>query len=253
MIEYGLIGYPLGHSASAEYFNDKFYRLGIAARYTAYPIERIEEFPELLRDRSLSLRGLNVTYPYKEAVITYLDEMDPLAEEVGAVNTISIDTQRNSRPYLKGYNTDVVGFKHSIASHLGERRRALILGSGGAAKAVRKALDLLGIPSVTLSRKAEKPNTCSYDAFGSETLRDYPIIINATPLGMAPLVTEYPPIDYTQIDIRHLCYDLIYNPSKTLFLQKAEERGATCINGMEMLLAQAEAAYRIWQGMPPCE
>ncbi|KGN88746.1 hypothetical protein HQ45_08595 [Porphyromonas crevioricanis] len=248
MTEYGLIGFPLEHSASASYFNDKFHRLGIKAHYRLFPLPNISEFPSFLASHPF-LCGLNVTSPHKIAVIDYLDELDPLAHDVGAVNTIRIERSTSSYS-LKGYNTDVVGFRQSLVPHLKRfgHGAALILGNGGASKAVRKALDQLQIEHLTLSRHCSTENIglLPYQDFDWERLQDFSIVINATPLGMPPHEDECPRIDYSRLSDRHLCYDLIYNPPKTLFLQRAESQGAMYVNGREMLEAQAEAAYHIW-------
>ena len=241
---YGLIGYPLGHSFSRGYFTDYFKCEGIDAEYKNFELPRIEALTEVLREET-ALKGFNVTIPYKQQVFAYLDELDGAASEIGAVNVVKIG-HRDGRSVLKGYNTDHIGFADSIRPLLKPHHtHALILGTGGASKAVDYALRGLGLETQYVSRSARQ-GIITYDELTPEIMERYTVIVNTTPLGMHPHTDECPPLDYTQIGCRHLLYDVIYNPKKTQFLKRGEERGATTCNGMEMLIGQAKAAWRIW-------
>lgn len=237
---YGLIGYPLEHSFSPAYFNAKFTREGIAASYICFPIQDINELPALLKQYP-DLSGLNVTIPYKKAVIPLLDDLDTDATAIGAVNCISIQNGKT-----KGYNTDVTGFENSLKPLLAKgMTSAIILGSGGAARAVKWVLEKLGIDYISVSRQ-DNTDAISYDALSNDEIHKRKLIINTTPLGMYPHVESYPPIDYTAIGDKHLLYDLVYNPDLTRFLQIGKQQGAMIKNGREMLELQAEAAWQIW-------
>lgn len=244
---YGLIGYPLGHSFSQDFFNKKFETENINAQYLNFEIPSIEDFPRLMISNTY-LKGLNVTIPYKEKVIPYLDELDTEAAEVGAVNVIRIT--RNSKgeiDKLKGYNSDVIGFHDSIVNLIKPwHKKALVLGTGGAAKAVRHVLMKLGIEVKYVSRTAGE-GKLAYAELTPAMMEEYKIIVNTTPLGMFPHINECPPILYDCITPEHLCYDLLYNPDTTLFMKKCAEHGAVTKNGLEMLLMQAFAAWNIWQ------
>lgn len=245
MQTFGLIGYPLGHSFSQSYFTEKFKKENIDARYLNFPIPVINELPDLLKKHPY-LAGLNVTIPYKQQVIDYLDELDPRAKEIGAVNVIKI-TWKNKVPYLKGYNSDVIGFSRSITPLLKPlHTKALILGTGGASKAVAYALKQLGLLFRFVSRNPNHPSHVSYQALTPEIIKEYKVIINTTPLGMAPDTDVAPPIPYEGITHEHLAFDLIYNPETTLFLNKCANKGAVIKNGLEMLHLQAEAAWEIF-------
>jgi shikimate dehydrogenase len=241
----GLIGYPLEHSFSKKYFSDKFSRLHINDwEYELYPLQEISELRKLLVETP-GLTGLNVTIPYKISVMPLLDEVDETARAAGAVNTISI-TQRQNRQCMKGYNTDVYGFEQSLLPLLRPYdKKALILGSGGASKAVEYVLKKLGIVSQIVSRSPEK-GQLSYQEIDDRLINENTIIINTTPLGMYPDVNTTPAIPYPSIGTRHLLYDLIYNPETTIFLQKGIQAGARVKNGLEMLQLQAEKAWQIW-------
>lgn len=270
MHHYGIIGKPLAQSFSARYFGEKFAREGIDAEYSMYPIEDIEEVRPLLE----RLDGMNVTIPYKQAIIPYLDELDETAEQVGAVNVIAPIPPQSGTPldsecypkhssvpkgarerYMKGYNTDCVGFVNSIRKYLrpGDKR-ALVLGTGGASKAVVYGLRKLGIEAQPLSRREAAPfdqggqekNGYEYLKEHPEVLQDYQVIVNATPVGMYPEVNAAPELPYEMIGPEHLLFDCIYNPEETVFLRKGRERGARTVNGIEMLIGQAEAAWGIW-------
>ncbi|WP_018476792.1 shikimate dehydrogenase family protein [Pontibacter roseus] len=242
MRRFGLIGKKLGHSFSKRYFTEKFGREGIAdAAYELYELPEITDLPELLK-REPELVGLNVTVPYKEAVMPFLDELDAAAAQIGAVNTIRIADGRT-----KGYNTDFIGFRDTLEGfyliHAGSR--ALVLGTGGAAKAVWAALKSLRIPYTSVSRNPAA-GELSYTSITPETLRLHDLIINTTPLGMAPDTDGAPAIPYDALTSAHYLYDLVYNPEQTLFLQKGFAAGAKTINGLPMLHAQADAAWKIW-------
>lgn len=263
MKQYGLLGYPLSHSFSRGYFTDKFNREAIDALYENFAIPSIEQLPRLIAENPL-LTGLNVTIPYKQSVIPYLDALDSEAEAIGAVNTIRIERGENKKPRLIGYNSDLTGFRESIrpfvekmrnqsqiyfmdkvSSCQGAALKALILGTGGASKAIGHALKQLGVETLFVSRTSE-PGRITYENLDRHFYGEYHIIINTTPLGMFPNVQTYPPINYPAVGPGHLLFDAVYNPEKTLFLQKGEEQGATIKNGMEMLHLQAEASWKIW-------
>lgn len=236
---FGLIGYPLTHSFSPGYFARKFAVERIAARYEAFPLLEISGFKALLATQQLC--GLNVTIPYKQAVMPLLTEVDAVALAIGAVNCISIKSGRTT-----GHNTDAAGFEKSLMPLLGRgHKRALVLGTGGAAKAVTYVLDKLNIPFLQVSRTKSK-NTVTYDDVDTALIELHKIIINTTPLGMYPNVEAMPPLPYAAVGAGHLLYDLIYNPGETAFLAQGRERGATTKNGIEMLYLQAEESWAIW-------
>lgn len=236
MRHYGIIGFPLVHSFSAKYFNEKFGREKINAEYSLYPteVENLKPKVESLLD---SLDGMNVTMPYKKAIIPYLERLDETAEAIGAVNVVYKHV---------GYNTDCLGFIDSIRPLLREEdKQALVLGTGGASKAVCYGLKKLGVTPTLVSR-TPKEGMLGYEALTAEVLQEYTVIVNCTPLGMAPDIESFPPIPYELITARHLLFDCVYNPEETVFLQKGKAQGATIRNGMEMLYGQAKAAWRIW-------
>jgi shikimate dehydrogenase len=246
MEKYGLIGYPLGHSFSVNYFNQKFQDEHIDATYENFEIPSIEDLPEII-DSNLDLRGLNVTIPYKEKVISYLDELSKEAREIGAVNVIRI-THKGKNLHLKGFNSDVIGFTRSIEPLLASyHKKALILGTGGASKAIDYGLKTLGLETVKVSRY-ERPGTIRYDQITPDTLKEYNVIVNCTPCGMYPHADECPELPYEAMDSHTLLYDLIYNPDETLFMKNGLEHGATVKNGLEMLLLQAFASWEFWHG-----
>lgn len=240
--QYGLIGKDITYSFSKDYFTQKFKQLGlIDSAYTNFDMAKISEFDELL-NRHNNLKGLNVTIPYKQAIIPYLDSLSKKARQIGAVNTIRI-TQNNK---LKGYNTDWYGFYHSLKPLLKKQHtQALILGTGGASKAIEYALSKLGITYTFVSRTKQE-GVFLYEELNQEILANHPLIINTTPLGTFPFIEDKPAIPYQFITAQHLVYDLIYNPEKTAFLRVAEENQASIKNGREMLVLQAEKAYKIW-------
>ena len=247
MDKYGLIGYPLGHSFSISYFNQKFADEGINAKYENYEIASIDELTEIL-DSTPELRGLNVTIPYKEKVIPFLDSISPEARAIGAVNVIRVTHEKN-KTILKGFNSDVIGFTQSIEPMIDKKwhKKALILGTGGASKAICYGLKSLGIESVFVSRY-ERPDTIQYEKVTPEVVKEYNVIVNCTPLGMYPNTDVCPKLPYEAMDNHTILYDLIYNPDQTLFMRKGAEYGAEVKNGLEMLLLQAFASWEFWHG-----
>jgi shikimate dehydrogenase len=247
MDKYGLIGYPLGHSFSISYFNQKFADEGINAKYENYEIASIDELTEIL-DSTPELRGLNVTIPYKEKVIPFLDSISPEARAIGAVNVIRVTHEKN-KTILKGFNSDVIGFTQSIEPMIDKKwhKKALILGTGGASKAICYGLKSLGIEPVFVSRY-ERPDTIQYEKVTPEVVKEYNVIVNCTPLGMYPNTDVCPKLPYEAMDNHTILYDLIYNPDQTLFMRKGAEYGAEVKNGLEMLLLQAFASWEFWHG-----
>ncbi|WP_370798408.1 shikimate dehydrogenase family protein [Xylanibacter rarus] len=244
MDKYGLIGYPLGHSFSKSYFNEKFENEGINAEYINFEIPTLDSLPEILASNP-ELKGLNVTIPYKEKVISYLDSISPEARAIGAVNVIRVDHKGNDT-YLKGFNSDVIGFTKSIEPLL-ERfhKKALILGTGGASKAIKFGLKSLGLETVFVSR-FERPGTIQYSQITPDIIQEYNVIVNCTPCGMYPHIDECPQLPYEAMTSKNILYDLLYNPDETLFMKKGAQYGATVKNGLEMLLLQAFASWEFW-------
>lgn len=240
MRQFGLIGFPLSHSFSQKYFAEKFEKEGIkGCNYRNYPIMSIKEFPLLLKEHLLE--GVNVTIPYKEQVLTFLTTQNDIVKKIGACNCIKV---KNGE--LHGYNTDVAGFEQSLKKHLAtSHKNALILGSGGAGKAVEFVLKKLKIAYRYVSRKPSY-QSLSYEQLNEKVIREHTLIINTTPLGMYPNVTEAPPIPYQFLTGSHYLFDAIYNPGRTLFLQKGEAHGASIQNGLDMLVIQAEESWKIW-------
>jgi shikimate dehydrogenase len=238
---FGLIGFPLSHSFSKRYFTEKFLRENIAQNsYELYPLSAISELPQLLKSNPL-LEGLNVTIPYKEQVLYYLDELSPVVQETGACNCIRIKDGK-----LTGYNTDVIGFEETLSRKLQpHHKRALVLGTGGAAKAVHYVLKQKSISFTQVGRKKSN-DVIDYESLTPEIMAEHTLIINTTPLGMYPNVDFAPAIPYTSLGASHYLYDLVYNPGKTLFLKRGEEKGAITENGADMLVIQAEASWDIW-------
>ena len=245
MDKYGLIGYPLGHSFSISYFNQKFHDEDIDAVYENFEIPTIDALPEVL-SQNPELKGLNVTIPYKEKVLPFLDSISPEARSIGAVNVIRI-THQGKDTILKGYNSDVIGFTKSIEPMIDKKwhNKALILGTGGASKAIDYGLRNLGLETVFVSRY-EKTGTIQYKDITPEVIREYNVIVNCTPLGMYPHTEECPQLPYEAMDSHTILYDLIYNPDETLFMQQGEKYGAQTKNGLEMLLLQAFASWEFW-------
>ena len=247
MDKYGLIGYPLGHSFSISYFNQKFADEGINAKYENYEIPSIDELTEIL-DKTPELKGLNVTIPYKEKVLPFLDYISPEARAIGAVNVIRV-THEKKKTILRGYNSDIIGFTQSIEPMLDKKwhKKALILGTGGASKAINYGLKSLGLETVFVSRY-ERPNTIQYKTITPEVMKEYNVIVNCTPIGMYPNTDTCPDLPYEAMDTHTILYDLIYNPDQTLFMRKGAEYGADVKNGLEMLLLQAFASWEFWNG-----
>jgi shikimate dehydrogenase len=250
---FGLIGFPLSHSFSKKYFTEKFSREGITgASYELFPLPDISLLPGLFQSQA-QLRGLNVTIPYKQAVIPYIDQLHPAAARIGAVNVIRIDASGTKT----GYNSDYFGFIASlqewfsqihgdkIADAVLKQCKALVLGTGGASKAVKAALEDLHIPFIPVSRQPE-PGQLTYDQLTAQILQEYPLIINTTPLGMSPDIESFPPIPYQFLTHQHYLYDLVYNPEETTFMKKGKEKGAHVLNGLPMLYGQAEKSWEIW-------
>lgn len=245
MKKYGLVGYPLKHSFSIGYFNEKFASEGIEAEYENFEIAHINNFTQIIEENR-DLCGLNVTIPYKEQVIPFLDELDIDTAKIGAVNVIKI-IRNKDKVKLIGYNSDIIGFTQSIQPLLQPHHtKALILGTGGASKAVYHGLKNLGIESLFVSR-SHQADMLTYEELTPEIMAAYTIIINCTPVGMYPQADFCPDIPYELLTPTHLLYDLLYNPNVTLFMRKGELQGATTKNGLEMLLLQAFAAWEIWQ------
>lgn len=242
---YGLIGFPLTHSFSMNYFNNMFESENIDAEYVNFEIPDIGDLMEVVSENH-NLAGLNVTIPYKEQVIPYMDEMDSEAALIGAVNVIKIIRGKNGDIRLKGYNSDAMGFQNSIAPLINNKRnRALILGTGGASKAVYRALVNLGVEPVFVSRNPEA-GELAYSDLTPEVMESHKVIVNCTPLGMYPNVDRCPDIPYDLLTSEHLCYDLIYNPDVSTFMKKSRANGAEVKNGLEMLLLQAFESWNIW-------
>ena len=245
MQKYGLIGYPLKHSFSIGYFNEKFEAENIDAQYVNFEIPDIRDFMEVIEENP-NLCGLNVTIPYKEQVIPYLDELDKDTAKIGAVNVIKIIRLPKGKVKLVGYNSDIVGFTQSIEPLLQPHHtKALILGTGGASKAVFHGLDNLGIKATFVSRTKKSDDILTYRELTPEIMQEHTVIVNTTPLGMYPKVDFCPDIPYDQLTPNHLLYDLLYNPNETLFMKKGKEKGAVVKNGLEMLLLQAFASWEI--------
>ena len=236
MRTFGLIGKTLSHSFSEVYFNEKFLKEDISdAEYKNFELNNISEFTDLISKMKLS--GLNVTIPYKESVIPFLDELTPQAKAIGAVNTIQFKDNK-----LIGHNTDTIGFSQSIYPFLNERNKALILGNGGASKAIQYALKTLNIEYKIVSRKS----SFDYSDISSKTIGYYDIIINTTPLGTYPKIADFPQIPYKELNENHLLFDLIYNPIESTFLRFGKTKNCSIKNGLEMLEIQAESSWNIW-------
>ncbi len=243
MKQYGLIGFPLSHSFSKKYFAEKFEKEGIQdSNYDLYEIEQASKLDEVIKKVGKDLKGLNVTIPHKQEVIPMMDEMDPAAKKIGAVNVIKIQNGKR-----KGYNSDYFGFKRALEELLkGDiNLSALVLGTGGASKAVIVALEDLNIPFKYVSRKASE-NILAYEHLDSDQIKSNRLLINCTPLGMHPNVDTCPRLDYEAINDSHYLFDLVYNPEETLFMKKGLLKGAQVKNGLDMLVYQAEKAWEIW-------
>lgn len=247
MRQYGLIGFPLGHSFSQRYFTKKFQKEGIDnCSYTNFPIEKIEKIEEVLHEHP-DLQGFNVTIPYKQAIIPYLSKLSREAETIGAVNCV-----RRTPEGLIGYNTDAYGFQHSLNTLLNgvHPGRALVLGTGGASRAIKFVLSEMNIPFDTVSRRLQGADY-TYEILTDEIIQAHRLIVNCTPLGTFPKTDEYPDLPYEAIGPSHFLFDLVYNPPLTEFLRRGEQRGASIQNGYEMLVGQAELAWKIWNNPDP--
>ncbi len=240
--QFGLLGKNISYSFSKKYFIEKFALGNLTdCTYENFDLQSIEEFPSIIANNP-DLKGLNVTIPYKESVIPYLNKLSPKAAQIGAVNVIRFTKKGN----MKGYNSDYYGFMKSLEPLLQQHhKKALILGTGGAAKAVSFALDKLGILYTFVTRE-EKEGMIDYDRINATTFDNHQIIINCTPIGTEPNPKEFPPIPYNFFTEKHIAFDLIYNPDETQFLKKARKKGAVTKNGYEMLVLQAEKAWKIW-------
>lgn len=243
MKQYGLIGHPLSHSFSKKYFTEKFKKENILdSSYELFDIDDINQFPNILNKPNL--KGLNITIPYKESILKFLTEIDEIANEIGAVNTVKIS---NNGSTIKGYNTDAYGFKKSLKPFLDiNHERALILGTGGASKTIKYVLNKLNINCLLVSRNPKNEDEIAYDDVNEYVIKHHRLIINSTPIGMFPHSENYPQISYENLTPKHLLYDLIYNPLETQFLIKGKQKGCITLNGMEMLKLQAEKSWEIW-------
>ena len=247
MDQYGLIGNPLKHSFSQGFFNDKFRAENIDAEYINFEIPTIEEFKSIIKNNP-QLKGLNVTIPYKEQVIPYLDQLSENARLIGAVNVVKIERIKKSKTKLTGYNSDIIGFKDSIQPLLQPHHtQALILGTGGSAKAVYYGLKQLGVEGTYVSREKSSNSVLTYSELNEDIIKTHTVIVNCTPVGMWPDVDNCPNIPYQLLTKEHLLYDLLYNPNETLFMKKGKEQGAKVKNGLEMLLLQAFASWEFWK------
>ena len=245
MKQYGLVGYPLSHSFSKKFFTEFFSTGSIDAEYLNFELKELSMLPSKLLEHP-NLVGFNITIPYKEAILPYLDRCDPDAAAIQAVNTVKIDLSQG-KIKLIGYNTDLIGFRDSILPLLKpHHQKALVLGTGGASKAVVAVLNQLSIETQLVSRETKEGISISYEMLNSETMDSNTVIVNTTPLGTYPNPENYPEIPYQFLTDQHLLYDLVYNPAVTQFLKKGAEQGATIKNGLEMLELQAMAAWRIW-------
>lgn len=252
---YGLIGRKLGHSFSARFFNEKFEKEGISAKYELFEIPGIYDINGLINDFP-DLVGFNVTIPYKQEIMAFLSTITSSAREIGAVNTVKVfrpdfpDLYKNHKGFLIGHNTDAPGFKMALLRKLnnirfGLPRRAIVLGTGGASRAITQALKELGINYQLVSRKKNK-GTLSYEELTEDIIRSHKLIVNCTPLGMWPDIESFPPIPYSGLDSEHLCFDIVYNPETTLFMKLSKAKGAEVCNGLEMLYNQAKLAWEFW-------
>ncbi|MDG1476397.1 MAG: shikimate dehydrogenase [Vicingaceae bacterium] len=242
MKKYGLIGQTLSHSFSKKHFEEKFKNENIKdCSYSLFELKNIEELTALIKN-SINIKGLNVTIPYKEKVLPFLNDIDPVAKEIGAVNTIKITDNK-----LKGYNTDYYGFKKSLKPFLDiNHERALIFGTGGASKTVKYVLNELNIDCLLVSRNPKNDDEISYDDVNEYVIKHHQIIVNTTPIGMFPKIEPFPKFDYKNLTSKHLLYDLIYNPLETEFLKRGKQQSCITLNGLQMLKLQAEKSWEIW-------
>lgn len=246
MDTYGLLGYPLGHSFSRGFFTDKFAKEGIDAQYLNFELPSMDLYLKTL-DEHPTLRGHNVTIPYKQQVIPFLDEMSEEAKAIGAVNVVKVTRDENGKRHLKGFNSDVIGFVESIKPLLKPcHKNALILGTGGASKAIHYGLtQKLGLETLFVSR-SKRPGCITYDEVTPEVISEYNVIVNCSPCGMHPHTDECPMLPYEEMNENTLLYDLVYNPEETLFMKKGKKQGSIVKNGHEMLILQAIASWQFW-------
>ena len=238
---FGLLGKDIGYSFSRHYFSNKFAAENLKYEYVNFDLENLSTFKSLLNRNDIL--GMNVTIPYKQEVIPFLDVLDPVAKAIGAVNTIVFENNKRL-----GYNTDYIGFQNSLLHFLKPvHKKALVLGTGGASKAVCYVLEQLKIEVLNVSRNKGEDRK-AYHQLSVEDYKEHTLIINCTPLGTHPNTKAYPPIDYKQINSKHLLYDLIYNPEITAFMQKGKDKGARVLNGYQMLVEQAKASWSLWMG-----
>jgi|TARA_B110000438_G_scaffold5258_1_gene5229 shikimate dehydrogenase len=238
--KYGLIGKNINYSFSKKYFNDKFLKENITnCSYENYDLQSIKDFKNIIKDDAI--KGLNVTIPYKEEIIELVNKIDPIAKKIGAINTIKI----HDKDIIEGYNTDYIGFVMSLKNIISNQKKALVLGTGGASKAIIFGLNSIGVKSTIVSRD-KREGVISYSELSKKVIEENTIIINCTPLGTFPEVQECPKIPFEFLSSNHICYDLIYNPEKTKFLLESEKMGATIINGKKMLENQANESWKIW-------
>jgi shikimate dehydrogenase len=238
--KYGLIGKNINYSFSKKYFNDKFLKENITnCSYENYDLQSVKDFKKIIKDNSI--KGFNVTIPYKEEIMEFINKIDPIAKKIGAINTIKI----HNKNIIEGYNTDYIGFVISLKNLITNQKKALVLGTGGASKAIIFGLSSIGIESTIVSRNKRK-GVISYSELNKKVIEENTIIINCTPLGTFPKTQECPKIPFEFLSSNHICYDLIYNPEKTKFLLESEKMGATIINGKKMLENQANESWKIW-------
>lgn len=244
---YGLVGKGLSHSFSPVYFNEKFAKLGIDAEYRLFDLDDIAALPAII-NATPELKGLNITIPYKRKVFEFLNCTDPVAQHTGSINTLKIERLNNVNR-ISGYNTDVIGFEHSIKDLLKDtqNRKALILGTGGSSKAVAYVLRKLGFFYLFASRNPQKDSQLGYAYIDRKIMENYKLIINTTPLGMFPNIDSFPPLPYHLLTSDHILFDLVYNPKETRFLAFGKEQGAKVLSGLNMLEIQAEASWKIWR------
>ncbi len=237
---YGLLGRDIGYSFSKGFFTEKFTKENLDCEYSNFDLKQIESFKEVINDPSI--QGLNVTIPYKEEVVSYLDNLDTVAKEIGAVNVIKFEKDKK----LTGFNSDYYGFTEALKPLLNKSiKKALILGTGGASKAIAYALDKLGITHTFVSRNPDF-NELSYIDLDEDIMNEYRLVINCTPLGTHPNIEDFPNIPYEYITENHVFFDLIYNPAETTFMKKGKEKGAKVSNGLQMLILQAQKSWEIW-------
>ena len=238
--KYGLIGKNINYSFSKKYFNDKFLKENITnCSYENYDLQSVKDFKKIIKDNAI--KGFNVTIPYKEEIMEFINKIDPIAKKIGAINTIKI----HNKNIIEGYNTDYIGFVISLKNLISNQKKALVLGTGGASKAIIFGLSSIGIESTIVSRN-KREGVISYSELNKKVIEENTIIINCTPLGTFPEIQECPKIPFEFLSSNHICYDLIYNPEKTKFLLESEKMGATIINGKKMLENQANESWKIW-------